>query len=207
VAAEQARVAAEAQAQAQAQAEAEAAAVAAAQEEAAQAAAQAQKASKVPSSVTEPVTHTEKLLAQAASAYSAYGADGAMDGDRVIVLMTSGGDQRALRMVTDKLAGYKGVAVEQIDGSAPDNKARRDALWMISGKRAVYPQVFYVLGVATPVFVTAGTEQFEDLVESGTYEQAFLDANPEIATLDKLLAPLLGGSAPAPLLSAETSMR
>lgn len=44
-------------------------------------------------------------------------------------------------MIADAL-GRKGVKHEQIDGSAPDNKERRSALFAISEKGAVYPQVF-----------------------------------------------------------------
>ena len=114
-------------------------------------------------------------------------------GDRVIVLMTSSGDQRAVRLVVNTLTTkYAGVAVEQIDGSAAENKALRDSLWAISGQRAVYPQVFVALGAASePVFVSAGAEEFENLAESNLIETAVLEATPDIRTLDKALAPLL----------------
>ena len=122
---------------------------------------------------------------------------GTVSGDRVIVLMTTSGDQRALRMVADALA-RKNVTVEQIDGSAPDNKARRDELWAISERRAVYPQVFVQVGDGPASFVSAGADEFEDLMEAGTMEKEILDANPEIPTLDRALAPLLGtDTAPA----------
>ena len=128
----------------------------------------------------------------------------------MIVLMTSSGDQRALRMVTDNL-DRKAVKVEQIDGSMPENKGRRDDLWKISEKRAVYPQVFTLVGDAAPVFVSAGAEEFEDLVEAGTMDADILAQNPGIPTLERALAPLLGASpasapAPAPAAIAAPSL-
>ena len=77
-------------------------------------------------------------------------------------------------MVADALGRAK-VQVEQLDGSAPDNKARRDALWAISGKRAVYPQVFVQVGERPAIFVSAGADDFEDLLEAGEGELEGLD--------------------------------
>jgi hypothetical protein len=48
------------------------------------------------------------------------------------------GNQRALM---DLLDG-KRIAVEQVDGSNAANKELRARLWALSGKRAVYPQLF-----------------------------------------------------------------
>ena len=113
-------------------------------------------------------------------------------------------------MVTDNL-DRKAVKVEQIDGSMPENKGRRDELWKISEKRAVYPQVFTLVGDAAPVFVSAGAEEFEDLVEAGTMDADILAQNPGIPTLERALAPLLGASpesapAPAPAAIAAPSL-
>jgi hypothetical protein len=63
---------------------------------------------------------TEKLLKAQADAAQAAAAD---TGDRVLVLMTSAGDQRATRMVLDNMA-KRGVPVEQIDGGEPVQKDR-----------------------------------------------------------------------------------
>ena len=115
---------------------------------------------------------------EAAVAYT----DGTVVGDRVIVLMTTTGGPRLagnLRMILAKLAQHK-VRVEQVDGSDPDNKARREALWKISEKCAVYHQVFVQVGSGAPVFVSAGADDFEDMSDG------------PFPSLAQALAPLLG---------------
>ena len=148
----------------------------------------------VPSPAPPPAKAPDAAVVAAVAAYT--DSAGTVSGDRAIVLMTTSGDQRALRMVADALGRAK-VQVEQLDGSAPDNKARRDALWAISGKRAVYPQVFVQVGERPAIFVSAGADDFEDLLEAGAMDKEILDANPGIPTLERALAPLMGAAPPA----------
>lgn len=51
------------------------------------------------------------------------------------------------------------------------------------------------VGDAPPVFVSAGAEDFEDLIEAGSMDAAVLAENPDIPTLDRALAPLLAAKA------------
>ena len=105
----------------------------------------------------EPAPPSAEVVAAVTAAVSAYTpTEGAVAGDHVIVLMTTSGDQRSVRMIGDALE-RKGVKHEQVDGSAPDNKERRSALFAISGKGAVYPQVFLQVGEDIS-FVSAGAD-------------------------------------------------
>ena len=45
------------------------------------------------------------------------------------------------------------------------------------------------------MFVSAGAEDFEDLIEAGSMDAAVLAENPDIPTLDRALAPLLAAKA------------
>jgi hypothetical protein len=84
----------------------------------------------------------------------------------------------------------KGIQVEEVAGDIPENKARRSALFAISGKGAVYPQFFLQLGEDQPTCV-GDYEEFEGLVECETMDAAVLAENPDIPTFSKTFATLL----------------
>lgn len=77
------------------------------------------------------------------------------------------------------LAG-KQVSVATVDGAVADNKEKRSELWAISGKRAVYPQLFIQSG---SVYEFVGDwDEVTSLVESDDITHAFSNL---IARLEK----------------------
>ena len=84
----------------------------------------------------------------------------------------------------------KGIRVEEVAGDVEENKARRSALFAISGKGPVYPQFFLQLGEDQPTCV-GDYEEFEGLVECETMDAVVLAENPDIPTFSKVFATLL----------------
>jgi hypothetical protein len=72
------------------------------------------------------------------------------------------------------LLGALGIAVTEVDGANADNKDERSRLWGVSGKRAVYPQVFVEVG-SNLTFIGDG-EDIQDLNDAGTLEAALVAA-------------------------------
>ena len=103
---------------------------------------------------------------------------------KVIMLMTTSPKDQiqeiSQRKAMDILSG-KGITVDSVDGTDPACKARRSALFAISGKGAVYPQFFLQLGDGEPTCV-GDYEEFEGLVECDTMDAAVLAENPDIPT-------------------------
>ena len=106
---------------------------------------------------------------------------------KVIMLMTTSPKDQiqeiSQRKAMDILSG-KGITVDSVDGTDPACKARRSALFAISGKGPVYPQFFLQLGDGEPTCV-GDYEEFEGLVECDTMDAAVLEANPDIPTFSK----------------------
>lgn len=76
------------------------------------------------------------------------------------------------------LLGALNIAVTEIDGANADNKDERSRLWAVSGKRAVYPQVF--VEVASDLSFIGDAEELQDLNDGGQLEAALLHA-PKLA--------------------------
>ena len=106
---------------------------------------------------------------------------------KVIMLMTTSPKDQiqeiSQRKAMDILSG-KGITVDSVDGTDPACKARRSALFAISGKGPVYPQFFLQLGDGEPTCV-GDYEEFEGLVECDTMDAAVLAENPDIPTFSK----------------------
>lgn len=69
----------------------------------------------------------------------------------------------AQRAMLDVLEGRR-ITLIKLDGARPENKDARAALWAVSGKRAVYPQLFLRLRNGEHEFL-ADAEAFSGLVE------------------------------------------
>jgi hypothetical protein len=118
-------------------------------------------------------------------------------GGKVVLLVTSAPsshnqelNQRKMRVV---FAG-KGITLEEVDGSDPECRLRRAALFGLSGLHAVYPQCFIQMaGAAEPAFV-GDWEVFEGLIECDSLDAEVLAANPDIPTFSNVFASLLNDS-------------
>jgi len=79
------------------------------------------------------------------------------------------------RVVMDLLEAKK-YKFEKIDGSNKAFKELRTMLWGISGKKAVYPQVF-IYRVKDELYEFAGTSKtlVDDAIEDGTFDDIFKD--------------------------------
>ena len=114
---------------------------------------------------------------------------------KVILLMTGTPKDQATELSQRKCADIlrgKGLVVEEIDGTLEENKAQRTKLFALSGKPAVYPQVFIKQAGAPGALTFVGDwEGFESLIECETLDEQMIASNPEILTFSKAFACLL----------------
>jgi hypothetical protein len=75
------------------------------------------------------------------------------------------------REIEDILKGKK-LALEKLDGAAEANREQRSKLWGISGKRAVYPQLFARAGDGSTWRFIGDGEGLKTMVELETLDAA-----------------------------------
>jgi len=78
-----------------------------------------------------------------------------------------------------------------VDGMDPRQKARRDELFLVSGKRGHYPQFFLLTyddkGNEAGVMFLGGCDRLKDLNDTVDLSEDILQANPDLETWDRLL--------------------
>ena len=78
-----------------------------------------------------------------------------------------------------------------VDGMDPRQKARRDELFLVSGKRGHYPQFFLLTyddnGNEAGAMFLGGYDRLKDLNDTVDLSEDILHANPDLETYDRLL--------------------
>eukprot|EP01035_Chromulina_nebulosa_P017939 gene17939-23563_t len=90
--------------------------------------------------------------------------------------------EKGQRRLDDLLASYKFDSYK-IDGSDPETKELRDTLFLISGIRGKYPQVF--IDTDGKYEYIGSWEQIETMNECESIPSEILEANPSIQTISK----------------------
>ncbi len=80
----------------------------------------------------------------------------------------------------------KHVKFDEVDGVQPENKDIRTELFMKSGIKGKYPQIF--IKTESEYQFIGDVERFNELLECEQLPREILDANPNIATFSKVFS-------------------
>lgn len=83
------------------------------------------------------------------------------------------------------------ITFETVDGSDPQMKERREALFKLSGRRGVYPQFFLhdndAFGEDEAVNYIGDFENFEAVNDASALPQEEIDGNPTVKTWEAIM--------------------